>query len=120
MTLIDVLNNTVIIDWNRGSNSGGPTLSNSAPQDVVIVDDILHYSTQRSTAWWQSNDQIWRINLTSNSSESTIDVGQELGWNGKIHSIGQVSEELWIGIRPTQYWNDGDGRFEGVGSSCLC
>ena len=109
LTLIDVVNNTVIIDWNRGANSGGPTLSNSAPQDVVIVDDILHYSTQRSTAWWQSNDQIWRINLTSNSSESTIDVGQELGWNGKIHSIGQVSEELWIGIRPTQYWNDGDG-----------
>ena len=67
LTLIDVVNNTVIIDWNRGANSGGPTLSNSAPQDVVIIDDILHYSTQRSTAWWQSNDQIWRINLTSNS-----------------------------------------------------
>jgi ligand-binding sensor domain-containing protein len=109
LTLIDVVNDTVLIDWNRGSNSGGPTLSNSAPQDVIIVDDILHYSTQRSTAWWQSSDQIWRINLTSNSSESTIDVGQELGWNGKIHSLGQVSEELWIGIRPTQYWNDGDG-----------
>ena len=37
LTLIDVVNNTVIIDWNRGSNSGGPTLSNSAPQDVVII-----------------------------------------------------------------------------------
>ena len=109
LTLIDVVNDTVLIDWNRGSNSGGPTLSNSAPQDVIIVDDILHYSTQRSTAWWQSNDQIWRINLTSNSSESTIDVGQELGWDGKIHSLGQVSEELWVGIRPTQYWNQGDG-----------
>ena len=109
LTLIDVVNEIVLIDWDRGSNSGGPTISNSAPQDIVIIDEILHYSTQRSTAWWQSNDQIWRINLTSNSSESTIDVGQELGWSGKIHSIGQVSEELWIGIRPTQYWNQGDG-----------
>ncbi len=109
LTLIDVVNDTVVINWNRGFNSGGPTLSNSAPQDVIIIDDILHYSTQRSTAWWQSNDEIWRINLTSNTSESTIDVGQELGYGGKIHSIGQVSQELWIGIRPTQYWNDGDG-----------
>ena len=109
LTLIDVVNNTVLIDWNRGSNSGGPTLSNSAPADVVIIGDILHYSTQRSNSWFQSNDQIYRINLSSNSSESTIDAGQELGWNGKIHSIGQVSEELWVGIRPGQYWNDGDG-----------
>ena len=109
LTLIDVVNNNVLIDWNRGFNSGGPTLSNSAPAHVVIVDDILHYSTQRSNSWQQSNDEIFRINLSSNSSESTIDVGQELGWDGKIHSIGQVSEELWIGIRPRQYWNEGDG-----------
>jgi len=109
LTLIDVVNNTVLIAWNRGFNSGGPTLSNSAPADIVIVDDILHYSTQRSNSWQQSNDQIFRINLSSNSSVTTIDVGQELGWDGKIHSIGQVSEELWIGIRPRQYWNDGDG-----------
>ena len=109
LTLIDVVNNTVLTDWNRGSNSGGPTLSNSAPADVVIIGDILHYSTQRSNNWFNSNDQIYRINLSSNSSESTIDAGQELGWDGKIHSIGQVSEELWVGIRPGQYWNDGDG-----------
>ncbi|MCH1523814.1 MAG: hypothetical protein L7S41_01530 [Candidatus Thalassarchaeaceae archaeon] len=109
LTLIDVVNNTVLIDWNRGFNSGGPTLSNSAPADVVIIGDILHYSTQRSNSWFQSNDQIYRINLSSNSSESTIDAGQELGWSGKIHSIGQVSEELWVGIRPSQYWNNGDG-----------
>ena len=109
LTLIDVVNNTVLIDWNRGSNSGGPTLSNSAPADILIVDDILYYSTQRSNSWQQSNDEIFRINLSTNSSESTIDVGQEIGWDGKIHSIGQVSEELWIGIRPRQYWNDGDG-----------
>ena len=109
LTLIDVVNNTVLIDWSRGFNSGGPTLSNSAPADVVIIGDILHYSTQRSNSWFQSNDQIYRINLSSNSSESTIDAGQELGWDGKIHSIGQVSEELWVGIRPSQYWNNGDG-----------
>ena len=109
LTLIDVSNNTVLIDWDRGANSGGPTLSNSAPAEIVITGDILHYSTQRSNSWFQSNDEIFRINLSSNSSESTIDAGQELGWNGKIHGMGQVSEELWIGIRPTQYWNDGDG-----------
>ena len=60
LTLLNVINNTVIIDWNRGSNSGGPTLSNTPPADIEIIGDTLHYSLQRGVGWWaQSNDLIY-------------------------------------------------------------
>ena len=45
LTLIDVANDQVLIDWNRGANSGGPTLSTQIPSDIVIMGDVLHYST---------------------------------------------------------------------------
>ena len=50
LTLIDVINDVVLISWDRGSNPNGPTLSNSIPADIEIYGDILHYSTQRSTS----------------------------------------------------------------------
>ncbi|RZD34686.1 MAG: hypothetical protein CXT72_05815, partial [Methanobacteriota archaeon] len=109
LTLLNVINNTVIIDWNRGSNSGGPTLSNTPPADIEIIGDTLHYSLQRGTGWWaQSNDLIYRINLTANSSKSILDAGSRLGWAGIVHGIGSVGDHLWIGVRPTQ-GNNGYG-----------
>ena len=57
LTLLDVINNTVLIDWNRGLNSGGPTLSNTPPADIEIIGDTLHYSIQRSNGWGASNDR---------------------------------------------------------------
>ena len=109
LTLLNVINNTVIIDWNRGSNSGGPTLSNTPPADIEIIGDTLHYSLQRGVGWWaQSNDLIYRINLTANSSKSILDAGSRLGWAGIVHGIGSVGDHLWIGVRPTQ-GNNGDG-----------
>ena len=110
LTLIDVINDVVLISWDRGSNTNGPTLSNSIPADIEIYGDVLYYSTQRSTSWWGGgSDSIFRINLTTSTSLATIEVDDRTGWNGVINGIGIVDDQLWIGIRPTQTWNDGDG-----------
>ena len=109
LTLIDVVNDDVLISWNRGSNANGPTLSNSPPADIIIHDGILHYSLQRANGWWSQSDEIYRIEISSNSSLSTIDAGAQAGWAGVVYGIGTVGEQLWVGVRPTQYWNDGDG-----------
>ena len=68
LTLIDVVNDTVLKNWNRGSNTDGPTLSNTAPADIEIIGGVLHYSIQRSNSWWASNDEIYRIYLDNNTS----------------------------------------------------
>ncbi len=108
LALIDVVNDTVLKSWNRGTNTDGPTLSNTPPADIVIIDDVLHYSLQRSNSWWASNDQIFRIYLDNNTSLTTLDAGSKIGADGVVHGIGAVGDELWIGVRP-QSWNQGDG-----------
>ena len=80
-----------------------------APADMVIVGDVLHYSTQRSNQWWNSNDEVYRIALNNNTSLSTLDAGSRTGSSSKIYGMGVVGDELWIGVRPTQSWNDGEG-----------
>ena len=109
LTLIDVVNDTVLKSWNRGSNTNGPTLSNTAPADIEIIGDVLHYSIQRSNSWWASNDDIYRIYLDNNTSASSLAVDGKIGYSSVVMGIGVVGEELWIGARPTQYWNNGDG-----------
>ena len=108
LVLIDVVNDTVLKSWNRGANNDGPTLSNTPPADIVIIEDVLHYSLQRSNSWWASNDDIIRIYLDNNTSLSTLDAGSKIGTDGVIHGIGAVGDELWIGVRPRS-WNQGDG-----------
>ena len=71
LTLIDVVNDTVLKSCNRGSNTNGPTLSNTAPADIEIIGDVLHYSIQRSNSWWASNDDIYRIYLDNNTCASS-------------------------------------------------
>ena len=51
LTLIDVINNTVLIDWDRGINTNGPSIPSSSPAEMIIIGDVLHYSTQRSNQW---------------------------------------------------------------------
>ena len=109
LTLIDVVNDEVLIEWSRGANAAGPTLSNTPPAEIEIHDNVLHYSLQRSNSWWSSSAQIYRINLTTNSSMTTLDAGAQAGWSGVVHGIGVIGDQLWIGVRPTQYWNNGDG-----------
>ena len=76
---------------------------------MIIVGDVLHYSTQRSNQWWNSNDEIYRIALNNNTSLSTLDAGSRIGSSSKVYGMGVVGDELWIGVRPTQSWNDGEG-----------
>ena len=110
LTLIDVLNDTVLIDWNRGSNPNGPTLSNQIPADIEIYNGVLHYSTQRSQGWGGgSSDNIIRIDLATNSSLTNLDAGAQLGWNGAVYGIGTVNDQLWIGVRQSGSWNNDEG-----------
>ncbi len=109
LTLIDVVNDTVLKSWDRGINPNGPTLSNTAPADIEIIGDILHYSLQRSNSWWSSNDDIYRIYLDNNTSATILAVDSQIGYSSVVMGIGSVGDELWIGARPSQSWNYGDG-----------
>ena len=108
LTLIDVVNDTVLESWNRGSNTDGPTLSDTPPADIEIIGNVLHYSLQRSNSWWATNEEIYRINLDNNTSLSTLHVALQIGSSTVVHGIGTVGEELWIGARP-QSNNNGVG-----------
>ena len=44
LTLIDVVNEAVLIQWNRGSNQNGPTLPDYPPAETVIIGHIMYYS----------------------------------------------------------------------------
>ena len=108
ITLIDALNNTVLIDWERGTNTNGPTLPNFAPGDIIIIENIMYFSPQRAQSWDQ-RDEIYRINLDNNSSLSSLDAGAQGGFNGVIHGMNHVGNELWVSVRETGWWgNPGD------------
>ena len=109
LTLIDVINDTVLIDWDRGSNANGPDVPSRSPAEMIIIGDVLYYSTQRSNQWWNSNDEVYRIALNNNTSLSALDAGNQIGSSSKVYGRGGVGNELWIGVRPTQSWNDGEG-----------
>ena len=70
LTLIDVANESVLIEWSRGSNQNGPTLPTYAPAETLIIDNIMYYSPERAGSW-NSRDEIHRINLDNNSSLSS-------------------------------------------------
>ena len=106
LTLIDVVNEAVLIQWNRGSNQNGPTLPDYPPAETVIIDHIMYYSPQRAGSW-SSRDEVHRINLDNNTSLSTIDAGNRLGYNGVIHGVEHIGDELWIGVRGTSGWGGG-------------
>ena len=102
LTEIDLATATVVRDWSKGSNSGGPTLSSYDPMHITIHNGILHYAQQQN--YQQSRDLIFRINLTSNTSLSELDVGQRIGTSGITNGLGMVGDELWIGVTPSQWW----------------
>ncbi|MGY8714951.1 MAG: two-component regulator propeller domain-containing protein [Candidatus Poseidoniales archaeon] len=105
ITLIDTLNNSVLIDWERGDNENGPTLPNIAPSDMIIIDNVMYFSPQRAQSWTE-RDEVYRINLANNSSLESLDAGDQLGLNaeGVIHGINHVGNELWISVRGTGWW----------------
>ena len=106
LTLIDVVNESVLIDWSRGSNQNGPTLPTYAPGEILIVGNVMYYSPQRGNSW-NSRDEVHRINLANNSSLQTIDAGARLGYDGVIHGMNQIGSEVWIGVRESSGWGGG-------------
>ena len=80
LTLIDVINETSSIKWNRGTNQDGPTLPDQAPGELLLIDGIIYYSPQRGQQW-NSRDQVTRIDISSNSTLETMDAGEWLGYD---------------------------------------
>ena len=63
----------------------------------------MYYSPQRANPW-NERDEIHRINLTNSSSLPVIDAGERLGFEGVIHGINQVGNEIWISVIGTSGW----------------
>ena len=102
LTEFDLINGTVLRNWDRGTNSGGISLSVYDPMHITIHDNILHYAQQQN--YQQSRDLIFRVDLTSNTSLSRLDVGDRIGTSGITNSLGMVGDELWVGVTPSQWW----------------
>ena len=103
LTLIDLYNGSVITQWGRGSNQDGPTLPNYSPAEILIVEDVMYYSPQRANSW-NSRDEVYRINLNNNTSLSEIDAGDRLGFQGVIHGMNSIGDEVWISVVGTSGW----------------
>ena len=98
----DLINGTVLRNWDKGTNSGGLSLSIYDPMHITIHDNILHYAQQQN--YQQSRDLIFRVDLTNNTSLSRLDVGDRIGTSGITNSLGMVGDELWVGVTPSQWW----------------
>ena len=103
LTLIDLMSSSVILQWDRGTNQNGPTLPNFSPAEILIAADIMYYSPQRANSW-NSRDEVHRINLNNNTSLEELDVGQKLGFQGVIHGMNLIGEEIWISVVETSGW----------------
>lgn len=103
LTLIDLINETALIQWARGENQNGPTLPNFSPQEILVVDEVLYYSPQRANPW-NSRDEVTRINLENNTTLQTIDAGDRLGFNGVIHGMDLIGNEVWISVVEVSGW----------------
>ena len=76
----------------------------------------MYYSPQRANPWNQ-RDEIHRIALDSNSSLSTIDAGARLGFEGVVHGMNQIGEEVWISVVETSGWGGGNDPVISLGES---
>ncbi|MFL2959710.1 MAG: hypothetical protein ACJZ5P_06680 [Candidatus Thalassarchaeaceae archaeon] len=49
--------------------------------------DVLHYSTQRSNQWWNSNDEVYRIALNNNTSFTICSGCRQPDWHSSAKGI---------------------------------
>ena len=103
LTLIDLVNETILTKWNRGANQDGPTLPNYSPAEILIVEEVMYYSPQRANPW-NTRDEVSRINLNNNSTLSALDAGGRIGLNGVIHGMNHIGNEVWISVVGTSGW----------------
>ena len=105
LNLIDVVNGTLEEDWDSGANSGGITLSNQEPGELVIVGNTLYYMQVRfGNNGYSSNDNVYRYDIANMTQLNTLDVGASEGSNAIIHGMGAVGDIIHFGISDTQQW----------------
>ena len=63
----------------------------------------MYYSPQRANPW-NTRDEVSRINLDNNTSLPSIDAGARLGFNGVVHGMNQIGDEVWISVVETSGW----------------
>ncbi len=78
------------------SNSGSVELPTESPQELIIHNNIMYYITYHDG--WDENGIIARLDLTSMTSLSEIDVSQKLGDDAWVHSAGMSGDILLIGV----------------------
>ena len=102
--LIDVVNSTEILHW-ADSSSQYPGSRN--PFQMVVANDVLHYRYQ-----WQygdggwGEDQIRRIDLSTQTALPSLDAGNQLGINGWTYGMGLTGDILTIGVSEYTQGND--------------
>jgi len=109
LNLIDVVNTTLVVDWDSGNNGGGITLSNQEPAELVILGNTLYYLQVRfGNNGYSSNDNVYRYDIVNLTQESTLDVGSSEGYSAIVHGMGAVGNIVHFGMSPTQWWQ-GEG-----------
>jgi len=105
LNLIDVVNGTLVEDWDSGSNPGGISLSNQEPAELTIVGDTLYYLQVRfGNNGYSSNDNVYRYDIVNMTQLSTLDVGSSEGSSGLLHGMGAVGDVIHFGMSDTQQW----------------
>ena len=108
LNLIDVVNQTLDEDWDAGSNSGGISLSNQEPAELVIVGSTLYYLQVRfGNNGYSSNDFVYRYDIVNMTQQSTLDVGATEGSSAIVHGMGAVGDIIHFGMSDTQTWWEG-------------
>jgi hypothetical protein len=105
LNLIDVVNATLVVDWDSGTNTGGITLSNQEPGELVIIGDTMYYMQVRfGNNGYSSNDNVYRYDIANMTQLSTLDVGASEGYTAIVHGMGAVGDIIHFGISSTQQW----------------
>ena len=105
LNLIDVVNGTLVEDWDSGNNPGSITLSNQEPAELTIVGDTMYYLQVRfGNNGYSSNDNVYRYDIVNMTQVSTLDVGSVEGSSGLLHGMGAVGDIIHFGMSDTQQW----------------
>lgn len=108
LNLIDLDNESLEVEWDKGSNGGTATVPTRDPAELVIIGDTMYYLQERTNA--QSNDNIYRYDIVNFTGRSTIDADDALGSSALVYGAGIGPDgHLWVGTMPSQWWIGGDG-----------
>ena len=108
LNLIDLDNESLEVEWDKGSNGGTATVPTRDPAELVIIGDTMYYIQERINT--QSNDNIYRYDVANFTGRSTIDADDALGSSALVYG-GEVGPDghLWVGTMPSQWWTGGEG-----------